>query len=172
MPFSIAAVVVVVLCVVSKFQSTHTFVSGAIYGLMGVLEWGSLSALAVLYAVNYTLGLVFWIVVGAVLFLYILNILGFVMMLVVYKRDSQFGAWSRRTCSSKASFVVALCVGLSFSHKYYNVLFSRLFGFFAFKARLDSVSKFFWLHLLSLVSLVQSMMAIAVASYIIHETKA
>jgi len=57
---------------------------------------------------------------------------------------------------------------MAFNHKYYNILFSRLFGFFAFKARLNSVSKFFWLHLISLFSLLQSVMAIGIASFIIN----
>lgn len=128
-------------------------------------------ALAILYSINYAIDYIFWIVVGAILLLYVINVLAFAMMFLVYRKDLQFAVWSKRTCSSKASEIVALCIGLAFTHKYYNMLFSRLFGFYAFKAQLESVSKFFWLHLVSLVSLVQSVMAIAIASYIIHQTK-
>jgi len=125
-----------------------------------------------LYGINYSIDSVFWILVGAIALLYLFNVVGFTMMLKVYRKDTQFMVWSKRTCSSKSSLVIALCIGLTLNHKYYNILFSRLFGFFAFKARLESVSKFFWLHLISLLSLIQSVLAIAIGSYIIHQTKA
>jgi hypothetical protein len=49
MPFTIAGAVVIMLSVVSKFQNSNTFTSGAIYALLGILEWGALVVFGLLY---------------------------------------------------------------------------------------------------------------------------
>ena len=36
-PFSIAAAVFIIACLMSKLQFSHTFLSGAIYSLVGIL---------------------------------------------------------------------------------------------------------------------------------------
>jgi hypothetical protein len=124
------------MCLISKFQNSHTFASGAIYALIGIFEWGSLIALTILYAINYAIDYIFWIVIGAIIALYVINIFTFGMMLLIYRKDLRFTTWSKRSCSSKTSWVIALCIGLIVNHKYYNILFCRLFNFYAFKASL------------------------------------
>jgi hypothetical protein len=41
-PFTIASIVIMIACLMSKLQFNQTFVSGAIYGLLGLIEWGAL----------------------------------------------------------------------------------------------------------------------------------
>jgi hypothetical protein len=48
-PFTIAGIVVMILCGVSKFQNSNTFASGAVYSLLGLLEWGALGVFVLLY---------------------------------------------------------------------------------------------------------------------------
>lgn len=48
-PFSIAAAVFIIACLMSKLQFSHTYLPGAVYALLGVLEWGALAYFLYLY---------------------------------------------------------------------------------------------------------------------------
>lgn len=48
-PFTIGAAFLSVACLMSKFQNEHTYVSGALYSLVGLLEWGACAFLIVFY---------------------------------------------------------------------------------------------------------------------------
>jgi hypothetical protein len=39
-PFSIVSIVIIIACLMSKLQFYQTFTSGAIYAILGVVEWG------------------------------------------------------------------------------------------------------------------------------------
>lgn len=167
-PFTIATLVVVIMCMISKFQNGNTFASGAIYALLGLFEWGSLLALLMLYAMQMGINLITGIILGAFGVLYIINFVCFGLMLSVYRKDEKFLAWSQKTCSSRTSYAVALIICFLVTHKYVHLLFSRLFNLFPFKAQLSTVRQFFYLHLMGLLSLISSCLAIGIASYIVY----
>jgi len=52
-PFSIAAAVLVVACLMSRLQFNETFLSGAIYSFLSLLEWGALWLFLYLYYIAY-----------------------------------------------------------------------------------------------------------------------
>jgi hypothetical protein len=168
MPFSIAGLVVIMFCLVSKFQNSNTFASGAIYSLLGLLEWGALGVFGFLYfeSLQWKFDLFMWIIIGAMGVIYLLNFITFILLLSVYRADSKFQIWLARACSSRGSFAAAILISLFMCHKYCNILFTRLFGFNSFKAQLESVRKFYSLHVISLLSMFHSLPAIGVASYI------
>lgn len=167
-PFTLAGLVIIIIALVSKFHSPSTFASGAIYGFVGVFEWGSLLALIILYSQMKDP------VIGALLFslvlLYIGNFVALWLMLTVYKKDDRLESWVRHRCSSKTSYIITLIIATAMSHKYLHVMFSRLFNLFAFKAPLSSVRQFYYLHLLSLLMLLQSFVSIGAASYIVYQS--
>lgn len=115
---------------------------------------------------------VFAILIASLVIIYILNIAAFTLIMTVYKKDGRFTQWSKRSCGIRSSFIACLTATLVICHKLINIIFSRLFGFGAFKAQLEHVNKFFWLHLLSILSLVHSGLAIGICGYIIHLNKA
>jgi hypothetical protein len=48
-PFTIAGVVLIIACLMSRLQFHQTYLSGAIYSLISVLEWGALWYFLYLY---------------------------------------------------------------------------------------------------------------------------
>lgn len=138
LPFSIGGAVAILFCVVSKFQNSNTFASGAIYALLGLCEWGALGVFGFLYwqFINWGTDLLLWILVGSMGVIYLLNFVTFILLLSVYRSDCKFQAWLARSCSSRGSFAAAILISLFCCHKYCNILFTRLFGFISFKAQL------------------------------------
>jgi uncharacterized membrane protein YjjP (DUF1212 family) len=52
-PFTIAGVVLIIACLMSRLQFPQTYLSGAIYSLVAVLEWGALWYFLYLYYIQY-----------------------------------------------------------------------------------------------------------------------
>jgi hypothetical protein len=169
MPFSIAGAVVIMLCVVSKFQNGNTFASGAIYALLGIFEWGALGVFGLLYWMNKPnkFDLVFFIIVGSMGALYLMNIITFLIFLSSYYRsDIKFKSYLNKSCGNRISYTTSLIICLLICHKYVNILFTKLFNFNIFKAQLINVSRFAPLHVISSLSLFHSFSAIGVAAYV------
>lgn len=114
---------------------------------------------------------VFGVLVAGLAVIYILNIVAFTLIMTVYRKDTKFLQWTKRSCGIRTSFIACLTTALVMCHKFINIIFSRLFGFGAFKAQLEQVNKFFWLHLVSILSLVHSGLTIGICGYIIHLNK-
>lgn len=166
-PFTIAGSVVIVLCIVSKFQNSNTFAAGAIYGLLGIFEWGALGVFGLLYWLNFKeFNLIFYIIAGSMGALYVVNIITFLVFLSpVYRKDQRFHIYLQRSCANGTSYTASLLICLFICHKYVNLLFCKLFNFGIFKAQLEDVKKFTALHVMSFLSLTHSISAIGVSAY-------
>ena len=172
-PFTIGGVVVAILCGVSKFNSPNTFASAAAYSLLGLLEWGALGTLSLLYYLDVQkLDIVMYAIFGIAGAIYLLNIATLLAMLIIYRRDKHFEAWLQCGHRTKASYSVTVVLSTLCSHKIANILFSRLFALFVFRAQLDTVKGFFTLHLISFLSFVPSLSAVGLASYICYNNMA
>lgn len=79
----------------SKLQFTNTFLPGAIYALVGVIETGALAFFLYLYFVNFivTSTLPFYVGVAALVYLFLLNILGVVIQNCSICYDKDFKIW-------------------------------------------------------------------------------
>lgn len=94
-PFTIAAGFFAVACLMSKFQDDRTFISGALYSLCGLLEWG---AVAFLLAYHYLQSravqtLPYLMVAGGFAFNYFLNILFLFVQNISLRKDKRLKAW-------------------------------------------------------------------------------
>lgn len=73
-PFTIAGVVLVIACLMSRLQFHETYLSGAIYSLISLLEFGALVVFLYLYIRDYmSQPVAAFIGLGALAFLYIMN---------------------------------------------------------------------------------------------------
>jgi hypothetical protein len=50
-PFTIAGIVLIIACLMSRLQFQETYLSGAIYSFISILEWGALCLFLYLYSV-------------------------------------------------------------------------------------------------------------------------
>ena len=164
----------------SKFQYQHTFLSGALYSLWGVMELGSIGVVTYLYvnstrvettssplvgktlvgATTYNLGftedyLEALIFAGAVLFMYLLNIIALIAQNCYLRGDTLFNKWLKIPSNLCAYYVVSI-FGVFLTHKLKNILFCKLFNFNVFKAQLDSVQNFRIFHVFAFLSFIPS----------------
>lgn len=163
-PFSIASVVVIIACLMSKLQFGHTFISGAIYSLLSICEVGSLGYFLYLYFVQsyFTVPLPFIVGVAAITYMYLLNLLALIVQNCSLCFDRDFTIWmSSRPHKSVA--VLVNIIALLICHKFRNILFSKLFNLDIFTAKLDSTSKFKVMNVFSFLSLLHSGAAILAA---------
>lgn len=170
-PFTIAAIVVIVACLMSRLQFNHTFMPGAIFAFLGVIEWAALAFFIYLYWDNFfsKAPLPLFVGIAALLYLYILNILALVAQNIVFCADKHFSQWysvgTNKGCTIFTNVVSTLCC-----HKFRNVLFCKLFTFGIFTAQLDSVSKFKILNIFAFLSLLHSAAAVFAAAAAIPYT--
>lgn len=124
------------LCVISKFQNGNTFASGAIYSILGILEWASLIILGLIYYLTVQqFDIIMWVIVGSLGLLYLINIPATIIMLTIIRKDKKM-QFFLSPCQNKASYSVAIVLSTLISHKYNHILFSRLFNFGIFKGQL------------------------------------
>jgi hypothetical protein len=160
----------------SKFQHSYTFVSGSLYSLWSVLEWGSLGVGAYLYyqtnkatlaiSVEYIEALVF---AAAVLYFYLLNVLGLLIQNCSLRNEIAFQKWKEKQGSNSCFYVFSSFVGLFITHKFKNILFCKLFGFDIFKAKLDSIQSFRIFNAISFLSFLSSGAILFATSYMIYK---
>ena len=170
-PFTIAAAVVIIACLMSKLQFSFTFLPGAIYSLLSVLEWGALVFFLFLYFRQLFTAdtLPLYLGGGALAFLYILNLFGLIIQNLVFCSDKHFLSW-HIACANKCFSTIANIIALVCNHKFRNILFCKLFTFGIFTAQLDSVAKFKVLNIFSFLSLIHSAGAILSASIALPNT--
>lgn len=72
-PFSIAGAVLIIACLMSRLQFNETYLSGAVFSLVGVLEWASLMYFLFLSS-GESEQTPLWVALGSLAFLYLLNV--------------------------------------------------------------------------------------------------
>lgn len=164
-PFTIASVVVLIACLMSKLQFTNTFMSGAIYSLIGIIETGSLGYFLYLYFINFfvTSTLPFFVGGAALAYLILLNVLGVIIQNCSLCYDKDFKMWYAEGSHKLATIIVNILSTL-INHKFRNILFCKLFSLGIFSAKLLSLNQFKVINVFSFLSLLHSGAAIFAAS--------
>lgn len=93
--------------------------------------------------------------VGALGVLYLLNLLSIVQSIVLCY-DRKHSQWKSGSLMNRGYNAFSTLVGLVVSHKFKNLMFSRLFAFVVFSAPLDDVRKFKIFNIFSFISLIHS----------------
>ena len=120
----------------SKLQFTHTYLAGAIYSLISILEWGALGYFLYLYFFELfpTQPLPFFIGLAALGYLYLLNIFALCFQNAVICTDKQFKGWNYG-CNS-CFCIFSNFIAFLMNHKFRNIIFCKLFAFPVFSAQL------------------------------------
>lgn len=87
--------------------------------------------------------------------LYILNLFSIIQSIVLCY-DKRFSSWRDASILNKLYNMFSTFISLSLSHKFKNLMFSRLFAFVIFSAQLDDVKKFKIFNIYSFISLIHS----------------
>lgn len=120
----------------SKLQFSHTFMPGAVYALLSLLEWGALGYYLYLYFIEFFSKepLPLYIGLAALGYLYILNIFAMIAQNIIVCTDKMFKGWNvgcNLCFTIFTNFIALIC-----NHKFRNILFSKLFTFSVFTAQL------------------------------------
>ena len=120
----------------SKFQHSATFIVGALYSLIALLEWGAIGVAFYLYYLRvastfaisseYLEALIY---LASVAFFYLLNILALIVQNCFLRSDGIFRKWQNRQSSNFCWYCASSVIGVVMTHKFKNILFSKLFGF-------------------------------------------
>jgi hypothetical protein len=136
-PFTIAATFLAVACLMSKFQYDRTYVSGSLYALYGLLEWGATIFLLLYYFVqkgkiNF---LAYLLICGGLALNYLLNFLFLCIQNCSLKKDRRLKGWLEGSCNSCWYYFVSF-IGLIATNKFKNILFCKLFNLRILSAKL------------------------------------
>lgn len=161
----------IIACLMSRLQFPQTYLSGAIYSLISVLEWCALWYFLYLYFIQY-MGepVAEYIGLGAMGFLYIMNITSWIAQSVFLCYEKEFVAWTSESRFHKCFYWFTGLISLVANHKFKNILFCKLFTFKVFSARLDRVDHFRIFNIFSLISLIHSGAAIFAAGIALTKT--
>ena len=167
MPFSIATALIIIVCLFSKFSYEPTFFTGALYGLVGLIE-PALHAyyIYLLWAASHEFNLMVILTMGALGCLYFVNLVSLIVVNISFCKDAQFKAWYN-TPAGKCSFLTFCMLTVVFSFKSMNLIFSRLFNLPIFSAKMQHKSKLFCLHLMSFLGVAHSVWAIVMACFVL-----
>ena len=129
MPFSIAAVVFIIACLMSRLQFNHTYLPGAIYSLLAILEWGALVYFLFLYFTEFFQAepLPLFIGLAALGYLYILNIFATIIQNAIICYDKHFSGWYFGC--NKCFYIFTNFFAFLTNHKFRNIVFCKLFTF-------------------------------------------
>jgi hypothetical protein len=106
---------------------------------------------------DYPIGI--YIAVGALGLLYLLNVLSIVQSIILCY-DKKHSQWKDSSAMNKFYNTFSTLIGIFVSHKFKNLMFSRLFAFVVFSAPLDDLKKFKIFNIFSFISLISSGAAI------------
>jgi hypothetical protein len=122
----------------SRLQFNHTFMSGALYALIGVIETGALAFFIYLYFIDFfvTSNLPFFVASAALAYLYLLNLVSLFVQNCSICYDKDFNSWYRSHNAHKVTTVIINIISVLFNHKTRNLLFCKLFSFGIFSAKL------------------------------------
>lgn len=87
--------------------------------------------------------------------MYLLNFIALFAQNCYLRGDTLFNKWLR-TKSNLCCYYVLSVLGVVFTHKIKNLMFSKLFNFSVFKAQLDSVQNFRIFHVFTFLSFLPS----------------
>ena len=165
-PFSIAGAVLVIACLMSRLQFSQTYLSGAIYSFVGVLEVLALLYFLYLYYLGYYSSepIPLYIALGALGYLYILNVIACLAQSIFLCYEREFEGWRGQSGFHRCFYGLVSVVALAVNHKIRNILFCKLFTFKIFSAKLDRVDHFKIFNIFSLLSIVHSGAAIFAAA--------
>lgn len=110
-----------------------------------------------------TTPLPFYLGVGALGYLYLLNFLSTIIQNFIFCKDKHYNGWNKGP-----NFVCSIITNITatiISHKFRNILFSKLFTFSVFTAQLEDISKFKAINVFSFLSLLHSGASIAAAGF-------
>lgn len=96
-----------------------------------------------------------YVALAALGVLYLLNLLSIVQSIVLCY-DKKFSQWRDISLLNKLYNMFSTLVSLIISHKFKNLMFSRLFAFHIFSAPLDDVKKFKIFNIFSFLSFIHS----------------
>jgi hypothetical protein len=164
-PFTIAAIVVIIACLMSKLQFGNTFIPGAIFAILALLEWGALVCFLILYHIAFfaTFSVPFFLALAALVYLYLVNLSALFLQNFSLYNDQPFTEWLKET-TNKITVIITNIVATLLNHKFRNILFCKLFTFEFFTAQLESINKFKIINVFSFLSLIHSAAAIAGAA--------
>ena len=171
LPFTILAGIFFIACCMSKLQNYNTYLVGALYSLLGLVETTAIAYLSYRYYSighgNYDLTFLL-LLLSALGVIYLLNLLGLLVQTMLLLYDRRFQHWLH-TPSNKCfySFVVVFSAALNYKLK--MIVFTRLFKFDSMSARLEDVSKFRMFNVYSFFGLVGEAAALFVCFNIIGE---
>lgn len=170
MPFSIAAALIIIICLFSKFSHPPTHFIGSVYALIGLIEPGvHVYFIYLLWTSIKTLDLIVLLSIVSLGCLYAVNFVSIILNNLVFCKDIRFKKWYN-TSSGRLSYLVFSVFSVFISFKVINLIFSNLFNTGLFKAKLQHPSRLFYLHLMSFLALSHSVWAIAMASYNLYYT--
>lgn len=147
-----------IACLMSRLQFNQTYLSGAVYSFLGLLEVLALVYFLLLYYKDYysTESVPLWIGLGSLVYLYLLNAIGSIAQCAFLCYEREFTAWKDASRFHKCFYAFVNVCSLCFSHKFRNILFCKLFTFRIFSAKLDKVEHFRIFNIFSLLSLAHS----------------
>jgi hypothetical protein len=107
---------------------------------------------------------------GAMAFLYVMNITAWLAQSIFLCYEKEFVNWAGESKFHKCFYWFASMLSLVANHKFKNILFCKLFTFKVFSARLDRVEHFRIFNIFSLLSLIHSGGAIFAAAIALTKT--
>ena len=110
----------------------------------------------------------FYIALGALGLLYVLNVLSFIQAIILCY-DKRFSQWRDSSAMNKCFNGFGNIISMSISHKFRNILFCRLFAFHVFSAMVDDLRRFKIFNMFSFISLISSGAAIFSAFMVIDK---
>lgn len=169
-PMTIGSSIVILVCFISKFNYAETFIWGSIFSIVSIFE---LLAHSYFIYLLYVLRLntfqdnLMYIAFGSLTWLVIVNIMCFIAFLVVFLRDEKFKIWLKST-GNRVTYGIVVALSTLFTFKLTNIIFSKLFNFMIFKAKLEHPSKLFCLHFMPFISIFHSFAALIAAGYLLY----
>ncbi|KAL4449891.1 hypothetical protein ABPG74_015010 [Tetrahymena malaccensis] len=172
-PMLLASIAFCISIYFSKYEYHATFVPGCVVGFCSVFEWISWIAL-IATASDYS-GMQSAAAILALLgflFLYIINVIQFIMMKKYVETDTQFMEWILNNHKNKVCYTIIKYVSLIISFKATRIIFSKYFNQGFFKAKLNSIDLFSPFNKLAIVSVLMNSSLIIISSAIATYTYA
>jgi hypothetical protein len=146
LPFTIAAIILIVACSISKIQYSSTYMSIAIHAFLGPIETASLICSLVSYNQSnepkFSIKILF---ISALAIIATLNLIAFVIQTAFVAQDRKFLKWVRRQDYKKSTkfnlfwfYFMSISSVLS-NYKLKMLIFSRLFSFDCLKSQLEGL---------------------------------
>jgi hypothetical protein len=144
-PFTIATLVIVACVAVSyKITNGSTNLPAMAVALLSLLETLSWLVVAILVGIALPSGERLlkagtWIIAGGLIFHLLNNILAIYFCVRYFANDYEFSKWLKKQSKCSGAGIIITCL---LNHKFFNIFFSKAFGFTVFSATLSHNSLF------------------------------